>query len=479
MKNTSIHYALFFICICSYSLKAQEMTASLITFSSGYNLPLDIQNCKDSRLFIVQKDGKIMIADSTGKKLKTPFLNISNRITTAGEEQGLLGLAFDPNYSTNGYFYVNYVDLNEHTQISRFKVSAANANKANVTSEKFLLNVAQPYANHNGGCMRFGPDGYLYISMGDGGSGGNPENTAQDLSSLLGKILRIDVHSGTTYGIPPTNPYANSSTARKEIWASGMRNPWRFSFDAQTGDLWIGDVGQDAWEEIDLQNANDAGGKNYGWRCYEGNHAYNTSGCQPQSNYSSPIVEYPHSNGDCSITGGFVYRGSRYPQLLGKYVYCDYCSGTFRSVNKKNGNWVSKDLFKGNTYSYSSFGEDRNKELFVANFSNGNIYRVASGSTIAASDESAEAITAHTDILNVYPNPAAGNLNIKYRSEKTGSCNIIIYNAGGDKIYTARKILSAGLNIWNIALPKVAKGNYYLKLYDDNGLQLSKNLTLE
>ena len=479
MKNTSIFLAICFIFTSSFMAKGQELAASLVTFSSGYNLPLDIQNCKDSRLFIVQKDGKIMIADSTGKKRRIPFLDISDRITTTGEEQGLLGLAFDPNYATNGYFYVDYVNLNANTQISRFKVSAANPNKANISSEKFLLSVVQPYANHNGGCMRFGPDGYLYISMGDGGSAGNPGNTAQDLTSLLGKILRIDVHSASPYGIPPTNPYANSVTARKEIWAVGMRNPWRFSFDAQTGDLWIGDVGQDAWEEIDLQNANDAGGKNYGWRCYEGNHAYNTSGCQPQANYTSPIVEYPHTNGDCSVTGGFVYRGTRYPQLAGKYVYCDYCSGTFRTVSKINGIWVSQNLFKGNTYSYSSFGEDKNKELFVANFSNGNIYRVTSTGAAIASDASTGAVSTEANILNAYPNPAAGNLNIEYRADKAGNCTIVIYNTTGDKVYSTNKSVNAGLNTWNILLPKVAKGNYYLKLYDNNGLQQSKNLTLE
>jgi glucose/arabinose dehydrogenase len=202
-----------------------------------------------------------------------------------GSERGLLGLAFDPGYLTNGYFYVNYTNTSGNTQISRFRVSSTNPNRAVKSSEKFILQVQQPFSNHNGGCTRFGPDGYLYIGMGDGGSGGDPNNNAQNPMSLLGKMLRIDVHTGDPYSIPPDNPFIDSANYRHEIWALGLRNPWRWSFDALTGDLIIGDVGQDKWEEVDFQSAASNGGENYGWRCYEGKHDYNLSGCKPKSNY--------------------------------------------------------------------------------------------------------------------------------------------------------------------------------------------------
>ena len=250
---------------------------NLIVFATGLITPVCISNAGDSRLFTVDQHGLIMIVDSAGNVNPIPFLDIKSHVTYSGE-RGLLGLAFHPRYKTNGYFYVNYVGVGDSTHISRFSVSTSDPGKADPSTEYKLLTLYQPYTNHKGGDLCFGSDGYLYIGLGDGGGGGDPGNRAQNLSEYLGKILRIDVNSGSPYSIPQTNPFYNNPTARKEIWAYGLRNPWRFSFDRLTGDVWIADVGQDAYEEINFQPAAGTGGQNYGWRCYEGNNAYNITG---------------------------------------------------------------------------------------------------------------------------------------------------------------------------------------------------------
>jgi len=327
------NYTLLFLVCISYLFSYSQNSIALTQIATGFKRPADIENCGDSRLFVVQQTGQIIIIDSNGQKRSQPFLDISDRILSSGNEQGLLGLAFDPDYINNGYFYVNYTNKDGSTQISRFKVNNNYPNKASAGSEKFILRIEQPFNNHNGGTTRFGPDGYLYIGMGDGGDAGDPNNNAQNPQSLLGKMLRIDVHHGNPYSIPPDNPFIDSINYKKEILDLGMRNPWRWSFDAKTGALIIADVGQDLWEEIDYQQSTSAG-KNYGWRCYEGNHAYNTSGCNPKSFYKAPIYEYEHSaaTGDCSIIGGFVYRGKKYDSFKGKYFFTDYCSGIIRTL---------------------------------------------------------------------------------------------------------------------------------------------------
>ena len=282
-----------------------------------------------SRLFIVEQrsgsTGRIRIFDlATNLLVSTPFLSLT---VSTGSEQGLLGMAFHPDYNTNGYFFINYTNSSGNTIVARYQVSS-NPNIANSGSATTVMSISQPYSNHNGGMIAFGPnDGYLYIGTGDGGSGGDPGNRAQDISGqLLGKILRIDVDS-LPYSIPADNPFVGV-TGDDEIWAYGMRNPWRFSFDRDTGDLYIGDVGQNAWEEIDIQPAGAAGGENYGWRCYEGDHAYNTSGCPSASTMVFPVYEYAQGGSPyrCSITGGNVYRGNGIPDLQGTYFFGDYCS---------------------------------------------------------------------------------------------------------------------------------------------------------
>jgi len=350
----------------------------LQTFASGFTRPVDIASAGDERLFIAEQRGIIHILNAQGQRLPTPFLNIQTRVNSASNERGLLGLVFHPNFAQNGWFYVNYTNTAGNTLISRFNVSAADPNVADPDSELLLLAVNQPFSNHNAGDLNFGPDGYLYFGLGDGGSGGDPQNYSQNRQSYLGKMIRIDVNSGSPYSIPPTNPFVNDASTLNEIWAVGLRNPWKFSFDRLTGDMWIGDVGQNAWEEIDFQPAASTGGENYGWRCYEGNATYNTSGCQGAAAYKFPIHVYVNGfNSGCSVTGGFVYRGSEFPDLYGHYLYTDYCGGKIWSLTPDgNGGWTNRQLLQGAANQYVSFGENQNGEMFLAAISAGTILRI-------------------------------------------------------------------------------------------------------
>ncbi len=277
MKNSYILLLAAQIFTSLSYLNAQE-TAVLTPFASGFTSPVIITHAGDSRLFVGNQTGSVFIVDSAGNVNGEPFLDITGKVIYGGE-QGLLGLAFHPDYKNNGYFYVNYIGEGDSTHISRFTMLSGNPDKADPASEMSILRIEQPYKNHNGGDLAFGPDGYLYIALGDGGSGGDPENRAQNRSVLLGKILRIDVDNGNPYSIPETNPFYGMSSVRNEIWALGLRNPWRFSFDRMTGDLWIADVGQNASEEINFQPAGSQGGENYGWRCYEGLQPFNEDNC--------------------------------------------------------------------------------------------------------------------------------------------------------------------------------------------------------
>ncbi len=352
----------------------------LVNFATGFDLPVDIANCGDSRLFVVEREGKIWVLDSVGNKLNI-FLDIAPRVNSNQNEQGLLGLAFDPNYAENGYFYVNYTKNGAgDTRVARFSVKANNPNEADPNSELKIIEQSQPYWNHNGGCIKFGPDGFLYISLGDGGSGGDPQNYGQNKKTFLGKILRIDVNNSNAsqpYVVPPNNPFVGNADYFPEIWSLGWRNPWRFSFDALNGDMLIADVGQNQWEELNYEPANTPG-RNYGWRCYEGNSPFNTNGCQPASAYTAPFFQYGHSGGNgCSVTGGFVYRGSQFPDLYGCYLFADYCSGRWwYSRRNANGTFTTSVLATFSGYEYSSFGEDSKGELYVALLSSGRIQRI-------------------------------------------------------------------------------------------------------
>jgi glucose/arabinose dehydrogenase len=337
----------------------------------SFHRPVDLQHANDNsgRLFVVEQAGLISVFqnDKTVKSKKT-FLDIQNKVDDRGNEEGLLGLAFHPDYKINGFFFVNYTASNpERTVISRFKVLATNANQADPSSELVILTFEQPYSNHNGGQVSFGPDGYLYVGVGDGGSGGDPQGHGQNRKTLLGTILRIDINKqegGKQYGIPIDNPFAkNTSGYREEIYAYGLRNPWRFSFDPVTKQLWTGDVGQNAYEEIDIIEK----GGNYGWNVMEGRHCYSPRNDCQTAGLRMPVWEYGRNEG-ISITGGFVYRGKTLPGLVGKYVYADYATRKVWALDVSNTNRpINTELFEAD-FNTSSFGVDDKNELYLCGF---------------------------------------------------------------------------------------------------------------
>ncbi len=364
-----------------------QPTLTFSTFSTGYSKVIAIENCNDSRLFVVQQAGKIMICDSTGTKLTTPFLDITGICSNpsgVGDERGLLGLAFHPDYKNNGYFYLNYTAASGGaTKIVRYSVNPNDSNLADPNSAEILLSISQPYSNHNGGTIRFGADGYLYIGMGDGGSGNDPGNRAQDKTQLLGKMLRINVDSvqaPLAYAIPPDNPFVGTAN-RGEIWSYGLRNPWKWSFDRIYNDLWIGDVGQNAWEEIDFEPYGTPGGRNYGWRCYEGmvtNNSVSQSGCPAFNTTAPPIFVFDHSTA-CSVTGGYIYRGAKNGSLYGYYVFTDYCDAIFRLLKRENdGTFTSYNLGQAaGSGDYVAFGEDYRGELYLADVGSNAIKKIS------------------------------------------------------------------------------------------------------
>ena len=355
-----------------------EISLQLVSGGLDYLVGIERTGDASGRLFLVQQSGQIKIYDGT-HVLSTPFLDLSS-IVTFGGEQGLLGLAFHPNYSTNGLFFVNYINRSGmvgDTVIARYHVSA-DPNVADPASATILLTVSQPFANHNGGQIRFGPDGFLYIALGDGGSGGDPSDNGQSLNTLLGKLLRIDVDGGVPYAIPPGNPFVNTLGARGEIWAYGLRNPWRFSFDRQTGDLFIGDVGQNLWEEVDVQPAGSPGGQNYGWRLMEGRHCYLPSSNCNSGSLTLPIIEYSHTLG-CSITGGFRYRGGLLNGYAGTYFFSDLCGARiWTATPTPDGTW-SATVQLQTSLVITTFSEDAAGELYVSHYGvNGGLYRIVS-----------------------------------------------------------------------------------------------------
>ena len=319
----------------------------LVSHIDGLDWPVHVTHAGDGsgRIFVVEQAGRVQIIRN-GVLNEAPFLDISGRLSCCGE-RGLLSMAFPPGYSAKGHFYVNYTNRSGNTVVARFRVTA-DPDVADPDSEQIVLTVDQPYSNHNGGQLAFGPgDGYLYVGMGDGGSAGDPQNRAQNPSTLLGKLLRIDVEAGDplSYTVPATNPFRDVPGYRDEIWALGLRNPWRFSFDTKTGDLYIGDVGQGGFEEIDYQPAASTGGENYGWRIMEASHCFNSPDCDP-SGLTLPVVEYPNPPGRCaSVTGGVVYRGVEYTGLEGVYVYGDYCSGRIWGLKKTVSGWQDDRLY--------------------------------------------------------------------------------------------------------------------------------------
>lgn len=455
--------------ICLFCLNltfGQDLALNL--FASGFNRPVNIKHAGDDRLFVVEQDGIIKILNSDGTTESTNFIDIDSRVGSNGNEQGLLGLAFHPDYAINGYFFVYYTNNSGNTVISRFSRIGTNPEIADPNSELIILTFSQPFSNHNGGELHFGPDGYLYISSGDGGSGGDPFNNSQNLNSLLGKLLRIDVNNATAsnpYAIPADNPFLGNAGAREEIWAYGLRNAWKFSFDSLNDDLWIADVGQNAREEINRVAATDAG-LNYGWRCYEGNSTYDTSGCPPSSTLTFPVAQYTHSGGRCSITGGYVYRGTSYPNLVGKYFFGDVCTQEIGYLTFDNGSWTATyESFSGN---WVAFGEDIDGELYASSL-NGSIYTVTD-TLLSVDDETLNAIA-------IYPNPANTELTLDFTvSQGLGDSNIIIYDLQGKQIIKTFK--SLGQSIKTIDVSQLKSGFYILKLSTETGSELSKKILI-
>lgn len=381
---------------CGLAIAAEDFTTERI--ASGLSRPLGVHSAPNDadRLFIVEQrlgpTGRIRILDLTANPpalLDPPFLALQ---VSRGGEQGLLGMAFHPNYANNGRFFINYTDPDGTTIVAEYSVSA-NPNLADAESARTILTITQPEPNHNGGWMAFGPDGYLYFAAGDGGGTGDPTNQAQNLnSSLLGKMLRIDVDrddfpsdANRNYGIPNDNPFVGVN-GRDEIWAYGLRNPWRCAFDRLTGDLWIADVGQSDREEINLQPADSTGGENYGWRCFEGTEGFaNDGGCPNSSSATMPVFEYSHDTGNCSITGGFVYRGTEICPLRGEYLYADFCrariwglrqnpvTGVYESVERTSDFAPSDGL---DIRGISSFGQDSAGNLYICDIFDGEVFRI-------------------------------------------------------------------------------------------------------
>lgn len=358
---------------------AHNFTLDTQPIGTGFTRPVYMTPADDgtARFFVVEQAGRIRILDN-GRVLETPFLDIRDLVNTNGNERGLLSVAFHPDYRKNGLFYVYYTAMPDGADtVARYQVSN-DPNVADPNSAKVLLAIPDPEWNHNGGLMKFGPDGYLYIGIGDGGGGGDRHGTignGQNLNVLLGKMLRIDVNKDP-YGIPPDNPFVNRSGAKPEIWAYGLRNPWRYSFDRQTGDLYIADVGQGTYEEIDFQPAGQ-GGLNFGWRIMEGAHCYNPpQGCN-RNGLTLPVAEYSHDSG-CSVTGGYVYRGKQYPWLDGQYLFADYCTGIVWST-QRDASGTRTTVQRGRfDFSPSSFGEDSSGELYVVGHNDGTIYKLTS-----------------------------------------------------------------------------------------------------
>lgn len=350
----------------------------LIPIESGLQRPLYLTHAGDERLFVVEQVGRIRIIED-GQLLDRPFLDIRDRVGSVSNEQGLLGLAFHPDYAVDestgfGHFWVNYTDYSGNTRISRFSVNLDDPNLADPSSEVVYLTQRQPYPNHNGGVLKFGPDGYLYAGLGDGGSANDPLRAGQDLSTFLGKILRLDVDSDADrYTIPGSNPFIDTAGALPEIWAYGLRNPWRLSFDRLTGDMYIADVGQNQWEEVNFQPGGSTGGENYGWSIQEGSHCFQQESCDT-SNLIQPFFEYSHAEG-CSITGGYIYRGQDFPALTGNYFVADYCQGKIWRLFPQGDRWQSAIVLDSDLV-IPSFGEDVQGELYVMDFVSGGVFQI-------------------------------------------------------------------------------------------------------
>jgi glucose/arabinose dehydrogenase len=409
-----------------FSVAGAPLTAQpelrVLPFATGLNEPRDIAHAGDERLFVAERDGAIRILDARGNVLPQAFADLSPLVGSSGFEQGLLGLVFHPDYAVNGFVYVYYTDVGGDTRIDRITRDVLNPNRLDPATRVSIFSLSQPFTNHNAGDLNFGPDGYLYIALGDGGDAGDPLGSGQDSTSLLGKILRIDVDGPLPYAIPADNPFAGHPTVPGEIWAFGVRNPWRASFDRQTGDYWFADVGQDSREEINREPAGFAGGANYGWACREGSLSFNPTECAAGAVYTEPVFDYPHNftTGGLSVTGGYVYRGRGHGTLFGQYLFGDFLSGNFWATDADDPLLPTQQL-AFNLGGAVSFGENASGELFLARWSIDTIYRVAQacGSTSRPTGLNAQVIGPNS--VDLYWDPIPGAQGYRITGRRAGS----------------------------------------------------------
>ena len=440
------------------------------TVATGFNLPVYVTHAGDQRLFVVEKRGTIQIINADGSIRNQFFLDIRNQVVNQ-VERGLLGLAFHPEYDSNGYFYVNYTKVSEGetiTVISRFERNSTNPNIANSNSELVLLEYTQPFNNHNGGHVTFGPDGLLYIASGDGGSAGDPQENSQNINNLLGKILRLDVDQPAPY-IPANNPFVNKPGA-DEIWAYGLRNPWRFSFDSQTNELWIADVGQNDFEEINKTSGTIAG-QNYGWDCFEGDTKYTSSGdntaCPDDLNtLVYPVSTYSHATSAKSVTGGYVYRGSDHPGLQGLYIFGDYLRnqiGVLESQNPSNNiAWTNTSIG-----GLASFGLDVDNELYAVGIGDGTIYKIIDGNTVLSTNNAQK-----TD-FKIIPNPAAESVQVSHANKIK---NITIFDLQG-KIIQSKNFEPSTFISYEVS--SLDSGAYFLQIIDIHKNKTTKKFVIK
>lgn len=463
MKTRTIFLGTIFF-ICS-QLVATAQGIQLSLLADNLTLPTDMSHAGDGsgRLFILEKSGTVKMWN--GSSLST-FLDISSQVYSQDRETSLLGIAFHPDFESNGYFFLNYTTMIGNqlsTRISRLQLSEGNS-IVDPSTESVLLEFAQPYSNHNGGALVFGDDGYLYIATGDGGSSGDPQGNAQNLETYLGKILRIDVNGGNPYSIPPDNPFSNIEGALEEIYAYGLRNPWKITKDRETGEIWVADVGQFAREEINILEA----GANYGWKIMEGTTCYNTTSCD-MTGLTLPVYDYARSGGNCSVTGGYVYRGSNNTFAPGHYIFSDYCSGRIWSLDY-NGNNATTELLLSSGMSISSFGEDESGELYIADYGNGNLYRIA---PIVTSIEYSKDLESQ---LQIFPNPASGSFKVSIPEVEKVKL-IELYDAKGSLVIRIPQTGPSPLITFNRS--EIGTGLFTLKVLYHSGFQLASQVVIE
>lgn len=440
---TAIKTIYSFLFFSFFSFISFSQTLELTLTANNFNDPVEMAHTNDNRLFVVKKSSVIKILNNDESVNTTPFIYISASFGSGGE-RGLLGLAFAPDYKNSGRFYVNYTDNSStqtpNTVVAKYTVNS-NPDIAN-TTETFLLTIPQPYNNHNAGKLAFGKDSFLYIASGDDGSGGGPGNRSQNTNTLLGKLLRLDV-SGSTYTIPTTNPFVTTS-GLPEIYAIGLRNPWKLSFDRDNGDLWVTDVGQSAYEEINKPIDSGTPGDNYGWRCYEGaNNFNNESSCPPMSSIKLPVSKYNYGNDPngfrCAITSGYVYRGSMFPGLVGKYLFADYCSGEIGVLVFSGNSWSILQMDHPSIIeSWISFGEDNSGELYIVG---GNAIYKINDINLSVNEEEL------STNFKLFPNPSKGEVTIHFGTNISHIESISIKNNIGQEIKTFNNLVSENISI--------------------------------